>query len=392
MTVVPSEAVRAIGELERVVRDLVPPDRQDDLSHRIEDLKIKLSGLDDEINETAKQNRRLRQSETRIRKLFDSAYDAMFLVDADQGRIVEVNSKSCEMLGYTRTELLALKINDIHPYEMPRFREFAGKVTEEGRGRTSDLACRAKWGELIAVELSATAVVLEERPYILVLAHDARLHRLAELGIEVSKLSHDLRNILTTTQLLCDRLALSADPEIQRITPNLLRSVDRAIAICTQTLARGRGAQRPPQRMTFNLYRLADDVGATVGLPADGRVAWRNQVDESFELSADPDQIFRVLLNLGRNGCQAIEREGEIRVTAERGGDAVSIDVADTGSGLRQDVRARLFQPFVGSGHAGGTGLGLAIARDLLRGHGGDIKLLRSDSSGTAFRLEIPDV
>ena len=390
MTQVRSETVRAISDLEQAMRVLVPSAQQDKVSHHIARLKVRLGDLDHEIAEVTRQNVRLQQSETRFRKLFDSAYDAMFLVDADQDKILEFNSQSCQMLGYARTELLKLTISDIHPYEMPKFRKFAGRISRNGKGRTHDLTCRAKWGELIPVELSATVVVFEERPCILVLAHDMRQHRLAELGVEVSKLSHDLRNILTTTQLLCDSLALSSDPETLRITPNLLASVDRAIALCTQTLAYGRGEEPTPRRVNFDLHRLVDDVGATIGLPADGRVAWRNQVDDGFELNADPDQILRVLLNLGRNACQAMKRKGEIRITAGQEGKRVVIDFADTGPGLPKEVRKRLFQPFAVSRRAGSTGLGLSIARDMLRGHGGDIRLVKSDSSGTTFRLELP--
>ena len=63
---------------------------------------------------------------------------------------------------------------------------------------------------------------------------------------------------------------------------------------------------------------------------------------------------------------------------------------ATTGPGLPPRAREKLFQPFAGSARPGGSGLGLAIARDLMRAHGGDIRLLRSDGAGTVFQLDLP--
>ena len=79
-----------------------------------------------------------------------------------------------------------------------------------------------------------------------------------------------------------------------------------------------------------------------------------------------------------------------MRIDARRAETAVMIEVADNGPGLSAKVRERLFQPFAGSGRAGGTGLGLSIARDLMRGHGGDVRLVQTGETGTVFELELP--
>ncbi len=215
--------------------------------------------------------------------------------------------------------------------------------------------------------------------------------RLAALGAAVSKISHDLRNILATAQLVSDRLAASADPEVQRITPTLIGSIDRAINLCARTLSFGRADKPAPQARRFDLKDLVDDVGASVALAEEGLVAWRNEVPADFDVNADREQIFRVLLNLGNNSVQAIEREGEIRVTAARGQGKVVIELADTGTGLSGRAREHLFEAFAGAGRAGGTGLGLVIARDLMRAHGGEVRLISSGADGTTFRLELPD-
>ena len=214
--------------------------------------------------------------------------------------------------------------------------------------------------------------------------------RLAALGAAVAKINHDLRNMLATAHLLSDRLAASGDPEVRRITPTLIATVDRAIELCGQTLEYGRAAEPAPRRSRFPLAELVEDVGLHVGLPPDGRIGWRNLVAPEIEAEADRDQLFRVLLNLGRNAVQALERGGEIRVSAERGPHSLWIELADDGPGLPAKTRARLFQPFFGSARAGGTGLGLAIAWELARAHGGELTLKSSGPEGTVFRLELP--
>lgn len=214
--------------------------------------------------------------------------------------------------------------------------------------------------------------------------------RLAALGAAMSKVNHDLRNILATAQLVSERLGSSADPEVRRVTPTLLASIDRAIDLCTQTLAYGKAEEPAPQRRRFRLRELVEDVRLSVGLPTDGSIAWADDVAEDFEIEADREQIYRVLLNLCRNAVQAMTEGGELTVRAQRDNGAAKIEVRDTGPGLPDKARARLFEPFQGSARAGGTGLGLAIARELARAHGGDVSLIRTGAHGSAFRIDLP--
>jgi len=214
--------------------------------------------------------------------------------------------------------------------------------------------------------------------------------RLAALGIAVAKISHDLRGILSTAQLVSDRLADSADPEVRRLAPTVIASIDRAIALCSQTLDYARDEAPPPSRQRFALSGLVEETGRVVGLLTGNRAHWAASVPP-LDLVADRDQMFRVLVNLGRNAAEA--GATAIRVTAtQTGGGGLIIDVADDGPGLPAKARDKLFMPFTGSARAGGTGLGLAIARDLVRGHGGDLTLAATSAGGTVFRIEMPGV
>jgi signal transduction histidine kinase len=212
--------------------------------------------------------------------------------------------------------------------------------------------------------------------------------RLAALGSAVAKINHDLRNILTTAQLVSDRLADSTDANVRHMAPMAVSSIDRAVRLCSQTLDYARDEMPAPVRTRFALATLVDDVGQVVLLLTENRAQWQNQVPVTFELDADRDQMFRVLVNLGRNAAEAGATYVRIRTTL-KGADRAIIEITDDGPGLPPKAKEKLFTPFAGSARPGGTGLGLAIARELIQTHGGTLTLARSDAEGTVFRIEL---
>ena len=215
--------------------------------------------------------------------------------------------------------------------------------------------------------------------------------RLAALGTAVAKIQHDLRNILASAQLASDRLSTIEDPVVQRLAPRLVASLDHAVALATNTLRYGRADENPPVRKTLALRAVVDEAGEAA-LAGQGRAAtFANDVGEGFQVDADPEQLYRILLNLIRNAAEAVEPGGAIRVSAERKAQRAFIDVTDNGPGIPEAVAQRLFQPFARAARPGGTGLGLAISRDLARAHGGDLTLIETGPTGTRFRIEIPD-
>lgn len=219
--------------------------------------------------------------------------------------------------------------------------------------------------------------------------------RLAALGLAVSKINHDLRNLLANTQLLSDRLTSSPDPTVQRFAPKLMASLDRAIAFCNDTLKYGRAAEQPPRREAIRLLGLVEEVGDGLGLPREGAIGWQVTVAPDLVVDADREHLFRVLNNLIRNAIQALETNaGEtlhvVRVTGDRAQSSVRITVEDTGPGVPPKARERLFQAFQSSARRGGTGLGLAIAHELIVAHGGTLRLLDT-APGATFEIVIPD-
>ncbi len=222
---------------------------------------------------------------------------------------------------------------------------------------------------------------------------------LAALGLAVSKINHDMRNILSSAQLMSDRLADIDDPIVKRFAPKLLRTIDRAVGYTTEVLSYGQATESAPRRRRIPLQELVGEVRDILAIDPDSGVEFVVQVPPDLVVDADGEQLFRVVHNLCRNAYQALMASGEtgadglrrITVAAHRVGSVVSITVDDTGPGMPQKARENLFTAFRGSARSGGTGLGLAIARELVLAHGGTIALVEKPAAGTQFRIEIPD-
>lgn len=218
--------------------------------------------------------------------------------------------------------------------------------------------------------------------------------RLAQLGGAVARISHDLRNILTTAQLFADRMEMSNDPGVQRAAPKLVGSISRAVNLCESTLAFGKAEEPAPSLTRVALAEVAEEVFDSERLaPGAENISYGADIPAGFTLRADPEQLYRVLSNLIRNARQAIVSsggEGEISIASEDTGDEWVIRVTDTGPGLPNRAQETLFQPFSATTRKGGTGLGLAIAAELVRGHGGRLELERTGEAGTTFVIRLP--
>jgi len=216
--------------------------------------------------------------------------------------------------------------------------------------------------------------------------------QLAALGAAVTKINHDLRNALSSAQLVSDRIADSADPSVRRVAPTLVRAIDRAVDLCAQTLEFARGQQHELEIAPFDLAALVDETiqGLAPGTPA---TAFVNEMPRPFTIKADRAQFERIATNLLRNASQAGAKTVTLRAARPlpSGMEGAVIDVLDDGPGLPPEVRQRLFEPFA-AGRKGGTGLGLAIVRDLVQAHNGSVRLVDgvAATGGAQFRIELP--
>ena len=215
----------------------------------------------------------------------------------------------------------------------------------------------------------------------------AQRARLAALGTAVTKINHDLRNILATARLVTDGLTASAAPEVRRVAPRLIDAIDRAIALCTSTLDFSREGAPPLAPSRLLLAALIDEIGPELAV-SQADLAIECAIPPDLAVSADRDQLYRVFLNLARNAVEAGAHR--LRFSAAREGGTNAVEIADDGHGLPPKARENLFRPFFGSARPGGSGLGLAIARELVRAHGGELSLVSSAGAGTVFRLTLP--
>ena len=218
--------------------------------------------------------------------------------------------------------------------------------------------------------------------------------RLVALGGAVSKISHDLRNILTTTQLLADSMEMSKDPRVQRIAPKLVNSLSRAVNLCERTLSFGKAEEADPIHASFAAHQLIDDVVEAERLAiGEANVKIAMKVPPKMMLWADQEQLFRVISNLTRNARQVLvagKKGGDIIISASEGDGNSVITIQDTGPGLPPKARENMFKPFEGSARAGGTGLGLAISAELIANHNGTLEMTDSTDQGTTFQITLP--
>jgi len=218
---------------------------------------------------------------------------------------------------------------------------------------------------------------------------------LADLGLAVAKINHDLRNTLGAAQLLSDQVATLEDPKVQRLAPRLVQTLDRAIGFAQSVLDYGRQATTVPKPQPVDIRALISESAVEAALYGHPTIRFDNQVPDDLILKVDPEQIGRVAVNLLKNAREAIEAmadralESSITITVAEWDDWVTITFADTGPGLPPRARENLFRAFEGSGRAGGTGLGLVIARELTEANGGRLRLVDS-GSGCTFAVDLP--
>ncbi|MBF0677917.1 MAG: HAMP domain-containing histidine kinase [Devosia sp.] len=218
---------------------------------------------------------------------------------------------------------------------------------------------------------------------------------LADLGLAVAKINHDLRNTLTSAQLLSDQVATLDDPKVQRLAPRLVTTLDKAIGFAQSVLDYGREAASVPVLAPVALRGLVEDAAFEARVAGHPDIRFDNAIAEDVVVLIDAGQMGRVFVNLLKNAREALEaapqRAGaQIVVTSHLVGADVNVWVTDNGPGLPPRARDNLFVAFEGSARAGGTGLGLAIARELTEANGGQLRHVDPEEGGTRFELVLP--
>ena len=218
---------------------------------------------------------------------------------------------------------------------------------------------------------------------------------LADLGLAVAKINHDLRNMLSSAQLLSDQVANLDDPKVQRLAPRLVHTLDKAIGFAQSVLDYGRQSGAPPRPVAVDLKGLIEESIFGAGLLSHPDIKVASTVPDGVSVRVDPDQMTRVFVNLLKNAREALEAAGgrienpHVSVDYRESRDGIVLGIVDNGPGLPPRARENLFVPFEGSARSGGTGLGLAIARELVESNGGSLAFIEQPS-GTRFEISLP--
>lgn len=220
-----------------------------------------------------------------------------------------------------------------------------------------------------------------------------RQERLAALGQLTAGVAHEIRNPLSIIKACAEILKenFQGQPGENGLCSDIIEEADRLSRVVTEFLTFARPSE--PNRNPLNLNELLNRTLDRIELTLPSEVCINREFDPTLpEVEADSDQIEQVLLNLIRNGVEAMSHSGSlnVRTGGPDGGDCVWIEVEDSGEGMDEEARRRAFDPFYTS-KAQGTGLGLSICHRILESHGGSIQIRDSKPGvGTIFRMTLP--
>lgn len=225
------------------------------------------------------------------------------------------------------------------------------------------------------------------------LAEAQRQDRLALVGRMASTIIHDIRNPLTTIRgyaPLLEEGSLSKSDR-QEFVKVITESTNRITDMVQDLLDFSRGQERSLQWGTLSLSDFLQDFAALVRRDFErSPVAFQWTVVQDAVVNLDVRKMQRVLINMVSNARDAMENGGQIRVEADVQAGQAILRVIDNGPGIPEEIRDRLFQPFVTYGKPHGTGLGLTICQQFVEAHGGTIEVETATGQGTTFTIRIP--
>ncbi len=384
----------------------------------------------------------IRSSELKYRRLFEAAKDGILILEADTGRISDVNPFLLELLGFSRQELVGK-----HVWELGTLRDIVTnqakfeELQKQGQVRYENLPLETRLGRKIAVEFVSNVYPVGERNVIQCNIRDiterkhaeeqnrvlnAELkqsvsdgHRLEAQFIEAQKMevigqlaggiAHDFNNVLAVIVGYSDLITsdLESDSPLRAYTEEIRLASERAAGLTGQLLVFSRKQKVQPIVLDLN-----EVVKSTENM-------LRRLIDENIEMTlvpekkigcvkADPGYVGQVLMNLVVNARDAMPNGGRIVIetsdvtldeayalihTGVPPGDYVMLSVTDTGTGMTDDVKAHVFEAFFTTKEAGkGTGLGLATCQTIIQQSGGHITVDSQVNRGTTFKIYFPQI
>jgi two-component system sensor kinase FixL len=379
---------------------------------------IGISKIARDLSEAQHVRQELQQREALLRSILETVPDALVIID-QRGLIHSFSAAAERLFGFTAAEVVGRNVSMLMP--SPYCEAHDGYIARYlatgerhiiGIGRV--VVGQRRDGSTFPMELAVGEVNLsgvrlftgfvrdlterQEREQRLNELRSELVHvsRLNELGQMVSALAHEVYQPLTaiTNYLSGARRLLAAGRQegAREAMERIAEQTERARQIIERL--RNFVRKRETERHAENLLKVIEETSALAlaGVGADLKLEIR-VADDAAEALVDRVQIQQVLLNLMRNAVEAMARSArrELAVSTGRMGEMVELRVADTGPGLPDEVRARLFQPFVTT-KPNGMGVGLSVCHTIVEAHGGDLGAEDRVGGGTVFWLTLPRV
>ncbi|MCI0436622.1 MAG: PAS domain S-box protein [Gemmatimonadetes bacterium] len=356
-----------------------------------------------------------RENEERVRSLLDHAADGVLVHDVD-GRFVDVNQAACDALGYSRAELLRLRIADVEvDFEQGEDGRSMWRRLAPGERVQHDAVYRRKDGSTYPVEVRIGIFEWSGRPLVVVLARDVSERKRLEQQLRQSQkmdaigrlaggVAHDFNNLLTAIKGHADLLLADASPGSKPDLEEITRAADRAAALTRKLLAFSRQQIFAPEVIDLNSVVL--DTGRLLRPLIGEHIQFETKLAGVGRVRADRGQIEQVLINLLVNSRDAMPDGGHLEIATYdldvtpdrpfrhsfvRPGEYSVLRVRDTGHGMDAEIMSRIFEPFFTTKDKGkGTGLGLATAYGIVKQSSGYLIPESEPGRGATFLVILP--
>ena len=354
--------------------------------------------------ENVERERRLQQSESRYKKLLETATDAFFLYDSN-GKFVDVNQESCNSLNYTHDELLNLSVSDIEDGQDKKHLNELWLKLKSGENIRIEGIHHRKDGSTFPVEKSVGMIQMNNEHLISVLARDVtERQRMDKMKNEfISTVSHELRTPLTSIRgslgLISGGVFGELPEEMMDVFKVASNNTERLLILINDIL----DIQKIELgQMTFNydcfevmpFLEQAVNDNAAYAEQYNVRFVITDKLD-SANIKADKARMMQVMANLLSNAAKFSFKDKEVEVALTRHNDRLLISITDYGMGIPEEFKDKVFEKFTqydssDTRQKGGTGLGLSISKLIIENHGGHIGFT-SEGDATTFYVDLPE-
>ena len=388
------------------------------------DLGYRISGLKDEFGEVAtsfnemsnslkEHMLKIQESEKRYRMLFESAGDAIFILDTERenaGKIISANRAAAEMYGYTIDELL--KLNMIKDLDAPDAANYAPdriKRILNGEWIKTEIMHRKKDGAVFPVEMSAGLLEFMGHKYIIAFDRDISERKRIEETLKKAEqmklvgewavgLTHEIKNSLAGIKISVEVLLeeLSVSEEDKAIILKVVDEIKRIELLLKSLLSFAKPSKLQP--LAVNVNEILDKtIDFSLKQPIrSSNTAAKIDIVKDFDgnipnTMADPLQLQQVFTNIFLNSAEALRNGGTITVKTsyDAGAGAIKVEISDNGAGIDEKILNKIFDPFFTT-KSKGTGLGLAITKRIVERHGGEISVGNRPGGGVIFHISLP--